>query len=68
MKKIAVPVGLFFLLWGLAYLYRPDLVIKFNALIRHFIFNDRLLILHRRRIGVVMLFIAFVLLFIGFSK
>src|SRR5688572_2609793 len=59
---IKVLAGLAFLFLSLCYLYRPAIVLRFNALGRSLVFNDSYVLLYRRRWG-IMLFLAAILFF-----
>lgn len=58
-------IGLFIVTIGFGYLYRPDKVSKFNAWAREYLFNDRLLILYRRKAGVMLIIIGAVIIFMS---
>jgi len=64
-KIIQILTGLILLIFSMGYLYHPDLVAKFNAWVRRHIFNDQLLISHRRKIGVLLLILGFIFIFTG---
>jgi len=66
LRLLEVLVGVFFLIIGLGYLYRPTIIIKFNALGRKYLLNDQLLVTHRKKIGAVLLIISIVFLYAGF--
>ncbi|MFB0526327.1 MAG: hypothetical protein ACETVO_02500 [bacterium] len=68
MRLLEVLIGLFFLIGSLGYIYRPTIIIRFNAWSRKYLFNDQLLITHRKKIGVVLLIIAIVFLYGGFVR
>ena len=58
MSIIVFSIGAFLIFMGFGYLYRPNKVQKINRWIRDNIFNDRLLLIHRRRVGVMLMFIG----------
>jgi len=58
-------IGLLLLAAGMGYLYRPNTVMKLNEWIKKHIFNDQILIHHRRKIGLAMLLLGFLLLYFG---
>lgn len=68
MRLLEILIGLLFLIISVGYLYRPTIIIRFNAWGRKYLFNDQLLITHRKKIGVVLLIIAIVFLYGGFVK
>ncbi len=63
MNIIVLFIGLFMLAIGLGYLYHPDKVQRFNNWVKEYIFNDRLLITHRRKVGVMLLFAGAVIVY-----
>ncbi len=63
MKLISFLLGFIFFLLGFAYLYRPALVYKFNLLMREYLFNDRLVLVNRRKIGTFLLITGALILF-----
>lgn len=68
MRLLEILIGLLFLIISVGYLYRPTIIIRFNAWGRKYLFNDQLLITHRKKIGVVLLIIAIVFLYGGFVR
>ena len=64
MRFIRILLSLLFLILGLGYLYRPHLIVKFNLWMKQTIFNDELLINHRRKVGLILVFVSLLLLFI----
>ncbi|MBA7470206.1 hypothetical protein ES705_01688 [subsurface metagenome] len=68
MRLLEVLIGLFFLIISLGYLYRPTIIIRFNDWGRKYLFNDQLLITHRKKIGVVLLIISIIFLYGGLVR
>ena len=64
MKIIIFFIGVFMFALGFGYLYHPDKVQKFNSWIRDNVFNDRLLITHRRKLGTMLIFIGTVIIYL----
>ncbi len=64
---IKVIIGFILLLVGLSYLYRPDSIIKINSWVKANVFNDQVIINHRRKIGVVIILIGIIFLCIGIN-
>ena len=62
MKLLAALFGFLALLLGAGYLYRPDKVSDFNNWCRNNLFSDRLLLIHRRRTGVLLIFAGLAIL------
>ncbi|MFH1415408.1 MAG: hypothetical protein ABIH89_04930 [Elusimicrobiota bacterium] len=58
MSIIDFSIGVFVMLMGFGFLYRPNKVQQVNRWIRDNIFNDRLLLIHRRRVGVMLIFLG----------
>lgn len=63
MNIIFIFIGLFMLAMGFGYLYRPDKVQKINSWIRENLFNDRLLLTKRRKVGVMLLFVGAIIIY-----
>jgi len=68
LRLLEILIGLLFLIISVGYLYRPTIIIRFNAWGRKYLFNDQLLITHRKKIGVILLIIAIVFLYGGFVR
>jgi uncharacterized protein YjeT (DUF2065 family) len=62
-----IAVGLVSLLFGLGYLYRPDLIERMNALLREYLLNDAYIALERRKWGAFFLLTAFLFLYMGWT-
>jgi len=60
--------GLFFMLIGISYLYKPDIIFRINKLLRETILNDSYVALFRIKIGLLFILIAFILLYISILK
>ena len=54
-------------LFGLGYLYRPDLIERLNAVLRDYILNDAYIALERKKWGMFFLLISFFFLYVGWS-
>ena len=63
MNLISLFFGILLLLLGIGYLYRPSLIYRFNLLVREYLFNDRLLLAGRRKIGVFLMLAGALVLF-----
>ena len=68
MKTQKLLVGLIMLMFSIGYLFRPDLIIKINDWGRSFLFNDKYIMEHRRKIGVFLLVLAFIAIFMSVSS
>ena len=65
---IKILIGFILLLTGLGYMYRPNIIIKVNFWIRENVFNDKMLIIHRRKIGVVLIVVGIIVLYMGITR
>ncbi|MBI4678175.1 MAG: hypothetical protein HY748_11385 [Elusimicrobia bacterium] len=62
-----VILGVFFLLWGLGYLYRPGLIQRMNAFLREQVLNDARISLERRKWGMFFLLLSLLFIYMGWS-
>ena len=62
-----IGIGTIFLLLGLGYLYRPDLIERMNAFLRETLLNDSYIALERRKWGAFFLLVAFLFLYMGLT-
>lgn len=62
---VKILVGLSLMALSLAYLYRPGFMIRLNAWIRTFFFNDAHLLHHRRRWGLLAFLAGILFLYSG---
>ncbi|MBI4386409.1 MAG: hypothetical protein HY551_03415 [Elusimicrobia bacterium] len=60
-------LGLLFFLLGLGYLYRPGLIERMNAILRHYLLNDAHIALERRKWGTFFLLLAFLFLYMTYA-
>lgn len=60
--------GLVFLLLGLGYIYKPEIIERINRLIRETFLNDSYVALHRRNWGFLLLLLGGVLVYMGVSR
>jgi len=67
LRLLEALAGIFFLIMSLGYLYRPTIIIKINAWGRKYLFNDQVLVAHRKKIGVVLLIISVIFLYGGLA-
>lgn len=61
-------LGALFLLLGWVYLYKPALVSRINSFANEKFFNDRVILLYRKKVSIVFFCLAFVTLFMGVSS
>ncbi|MBI4249924.1 MAG: hypothetical protein HY611_10515 [Elusimicrobia bacterium] len=59
--------GFIFLLLGLGYCYRPDLVERVNLFIRDYLLNDSYLALERKKWGLLLVLIGLICIYMGVS-
>ena len=60
--------GLFFLFLGLIYLYNQNLVLNINKVVRDVFFNDKKVILERKKLAILFFCFAFFSLYMGFTS
>ena len=60
--------GLVFLLLGLGYIYKPEIIERVNKLIRETFLNDSYMALHRRNWGFLLLLLGGLLVYMGVSR
>ncbi len=68
MNTITAVIGFLLVLAGIGYLYRPDKISKLNSWFKNYIFNDRVLLLHRRKVGVAILLIGVVIFYLSIIR
>lgn len=68
MNQIIFGLGVFFLLFGLIFFYRPTWLLWINATAREHIFNDNLVLLERRQRGFFLLLVSFLLFYWGYHR
>jgi tetratricopeptide (TPR) repeat protein len=61
-------LGLFFLFLGLIYLYNQNLVLNINRVVRDVFFNDKKVILERKKLAILFFCFAFISLYMGFTS
>ncbi len=65
---IKVFFGLVFVLLGLGYIYKPEIIERINRLIKETFLNDSYVALHRKNWGFLLLLIGGLLLYMGISR
>jgi len=60
--------GLVFVLLGLGYIYKPEIIERINRLIKDTFLNDSYVALHRRNWGFLLLLVGGVLIYMGVSR
>lgn len=66
MTYLIFSLAVFFLLLGFTFFYRPAWIARFNKFVRERFFNDSILLLERRKKGVLFLLIAVLFFYMGF--
>ena len=61
-------IGAVFFSLGWIYFYAPNLVLYLNKIARELLFNDRLILLERRKLAILFFCLSFITLFMGFSS
>lgn len=65
---IKIFFGLVFVLLGLGYIYKPEIIERINRLIKDTFLNDSYVALHRRNWGFLLLLVGGVLIYMGVSR
>ncbi len=60
--------GLLFVLLGLGYIYKPEVIERLNRLIKETFLNDSYVALHRRNWGFLLVLVGAVLVYMGVSR
>ena len=60
--------GLVFVLLGLGYIYKPEIIERINRLIKETFLNDSYVALHRKNWGFLLLLLGGVLIYMGMSR
>lgn len=60
--------GLVFVLLGLGYIYKPEVIERINRLIRETFLNDSYVALHRRNWGFLLVLLGAVLIYMGAAR
>jgi len=60
--------GLVFVLLGLGYIYKPEIIERINRLIKDTFLNDSYVALHRKNWGFLLLLVGGVLIYMGVSR
>jgi hypothetical protein len=65
MILLKLAFGAFFFLLGWVYLYRPNLIIALNRVARDVFFNDRSILLQRKKLSIVFFCFSLLALYMG---
>lgn len=64
---LKLALGVIFFVMGIGYLYNARFILNVNALFRDLLFNDRFVLLRKRRAGVLLLLLSLVVFYMGFT-
>lgn len=65
---LRLALGFFLIVLGLAYLFQPKTIIRFNAFMRQTLFNDTQVLLNSRRVGFSLFAFGALLWILNFIK
>ena len=65
---VKIILGVTFLALGWIYFFKPNLVLSLNKLARESFFNDRIILIERKKLSVFFFCMSFVALYMGFSS
>jgi hypothetical protein len=68
MLLIKLFFGVVFLILGWVYLFNTNLVININRIVKEYLFNDRQILLARKKIAILYLFIALILIYTSIAS
>jgi len=60
--------GLVIFLLGLGYIYRPDIVERWNRVLTETLLNDSYVALHRKSWGILLLLLGSILIYMGATR
>jgi tetratricopeptide (TPR) repeat protein len=61
-------LGVFFFFLGWIYLYKSNIVLMLNKIAREVLFNDRLVLLGRKKVAILFFCLSFVALYMGITS
>ncbi|OGS22964.1 MAG: hypothetical protein A2252_07765 [Elusimicrobia bacterium RIFOXYA2_FULL_39_19] len=67
MKYLVLLFSVCFFLLGFVYFYRPDLILKINALMRKVFFDDKKVLVNRKKAGILLILFSLILFYTFFS-
>lgn len=65
---LKLAAGLLFFILGWIYLYKSSLVLAINKAVREVLFNDRRVLLERKKLAISFFCLSFIALYMGFSS
>lgn len=68
MILLKLALGLLFIVLGWIYFFRPNSVLTINKAAREFLFNDRIILLQRKKVAIMFFCFSFIALYMGFTS
>jgi tetratricopeptide (TPR) repeat protein len=68
MVLIKLGCGIILLALGLIYLFQPAIVLSINNFVRTVVFDDRIILLSRKKLSTLFFCLSFIILYMGFSS
>ena len=68
MITIKIILGILLLALGWVYFFKSNLVLTLNKIVRETLFNDRIILLERKKLAILFFCLSFVTLYMGFSS
>ena len=68
MILIKIVLGLLLLLLGWVYFFRPNLVLALNKVARELFFNDRIVLLERKKVAILLFCLSIIALYMGYTS
>jgi len=68
MIAIKIILGILLLALGWVYFFKSNLVLTLNRIARETLFNDRIILLERKKLAILLFCLSFVTLYMGFSS
>ena len=65
---LKLTLGILFFFLGWIYLYKSNLVLNFNKIARELIFNDRTILLERKKLAILFFCLSFIALYMSYSS
>jgi hypothetical protein len=68
MAILEIIIGFVLIFFGWIYLYKLKLAFKINHFFKTFFFNDAIILTNHKKIGLLLLMLAAIVLYLGFSN
>ncbi len=65
-KEASLTAGALLVILGVCYVYRPNLILRMNAVLRENVFSDALVVSSRKKVGLYLVLLGLVGLIAGF--